>query len=90
VYLQLLTSMPGGPCWRCVFPVADSGWQPLGFRVLGAVAGTVGALAAAEVVKLLTGAGTPLIGRLLYGDLWQMDFRTVTVQRVDDCPDCAR
>jgi molybdopterin/thiamine biosynthesis adenylyltransferase len=86
--LQLMTSLPGGPCWRCVFPVGDAAWQPLGFRVLGAVAGTAGALAAAEVVKLVTGAGTPLAGRLLFGDLWSMDFRTLVVQRRAGCPDC--
>jgi molybdopterin/thiamine biosynthesis adenylyltransferase len=86
--LQLMTSVPGGPCWRCLFPVGDPQWQPLGFRVLGAVAGTVGCLASAEVVKLITGAGTPLIGRLLFGDLWSMDFRTLGVERRSGCPDC--
>ena len=86
--LQLMTSLAGGPCWRCVFPVGDPGWQPLGFRVLGAVAGTAGSLAAAEVVKLITGAGTPLSGRLLFGDLWSMEFRTLAVRRRPGCPDC--
>jgi molybdopterin/thiamine biosynthesis adenylyltransferase len=61
----------------------------LGFRVLGAAAGTVGCLAAAEVVKLLSGAGAPLAGRLLYGDLWEMDFQTLVVRRVAACPDCS-
>lgn len=86
--VQLMTSVPGGPCWRCLFPVGDPQWQPLGFRVLGAVAGTVGCLAAAEVVKLISGAGTSLSGRLLFGDLWSMDFRTVGVRRRSGCPDC--
>ncbi len=87
--VQLMTSIPGGPCWRCLFPVGDPGWDPLGFRVLGAVAGTAGCLAAAEAVKVLTGAGSPLRGRLLFGDLWTMDFRTVSVPRRPGCPDCA-
>jgi molybdopterin/thiamine biosynthesis adenylyltransferase len=87
--VQLMTSLPGGPCWRCLFPVEDPQWQPLGFRVLGAVAGTAGCLAAAEVVKLITGAGVPLAGRLLFGDLWSMDFRTVGATRRPGCPDCA-
>jgi molybdopterin/thiamine biosynthesis adenylyltransferase len=87
-HLQVMTSVPGGPCWRCLFPVQDPDWQPLGFRVLGAVAGTAGCLAAAEVVKLITGAGSPLSGRLLFGDLWEMEFRTVGVERRPGCPDC--
>lgn len=86
--VQLMTSLPGGPCWRCLFPEADAGWQPLGFRVLGAVAGTAGCLAATEAVKVITGAGTTLAGRLLFGDLWTMVFRTVAVQRRPGCPDC--
>lgn len=88
VGLQLLTCLPGGPCWRCVFPQPDPDWEPLGFRVLGAVAGTAGCLAAAEAVKLLTGAGSVLRGRLLIGDLWEMSFRTVPVRPAPDCPDC--
>jgi molybdopterin/thiamine biosynthesis adenylyltransferase len=87
--VQLMTSTPGGPCWRCLFPQGDPDWQSLGFRVLGAVAGTVGCLAAAEVVKLVTGAGRPLSGRLLFGDLWTMDFRAVAVERRPGCADCA-
>lgn len=87
--LQLLTCEPGSACWRCVFPNPDPGWEPLGFRVLGAVAGTAGCLAAAEAVKLLTGAGSPLRGRLLVGDLWDMSFRPVPVRPAPGCADCA-
>jgi molybdopterin/thiamine biosynthesis adenylyltransferase len=89
VQLQLLTCRPDGPCWRCVFPRPDPDWRPLGFRVLGAVAGTAGCLAAAEAVKLLVGAGSVLDGRLLFADLWEMSFRTVAVRRLPGCPDCA-
>jgi molybdopterin/thiamine biosynthesis adenylyltransferase len=88
--LQLLTCTADGPCWRCVFPQPDPDWDPLGFRVLGAVAGTAGCLAAAEAVKLLTGAGSVLRGRLLYADLWEMRFDPVPVRPMPGCPDCAR
>jgi molybdopterin/thiamine biosynthesis adenylyltransferase len=86
--LQLMTCEPGGPCWRCVFPREDPGWEPLGFRVLGAVAGTAGCLAAAEVVKLIAGAGSVLRGRLLVADLWEMTFTPVPVRRAPGCSDC--
>ena len=87
--LQLLTCVPGSACWRCVFPHPDPAWEPLGFRVLGAVAGTAGCLAAAEAVKLITGAGVPLCGRLLMADLWTMTFQPIPVRPARDCPDCA-
>jgi molybdopterin/thiamine biosynthesis adenylyltransferase len=87
--LQLLTCEPGSACWRCVFPQPDPEWEPLGFRVLGAVAGTAGCLAAAEAVKLLTGAGSVLRGRLLVADLWAMSFQPVPVRPAPGCPDCA-
>jgi molybdopterin/thiamine biosynthesis adenylyltransferase len=87
--LQLMTCEPGSACWRCVFPQPDPVWEPLGFRVLGAVAGTAGCLAAAEAVKLLTGAGSVLRGRLLFADLWEMTFRPVRVRPAPACPDCA-
>jgi molybdopterin-synthase adenylyltransferase len=87
--LQLMTVPAAGPCWRCAFPEADPDWDPLGFRVLGAVAGTVGCLAAAEAVKVLTGRGRSLAGRLLYGDVWEMSFRTFTVTTAPGCPGCA-
>lgn len=87
--LQLTTCVPDGPCWSCVFPSDDGSWQPLGFRVLGAVAGTVGCLAATEVVKLLAGIGTPLAGRLLHADLAAAEFRTFRIRRRPGCPDCA-
>jgi molybdopterin/thiamine biosynthesis adenylyltransferase len=50
--------------------------------VLGALAGVVGALQASEAVKLLTGAGEPLVGRLLLVDLLGMRFETISYGRV--------
>jgi molybdopterin/thiamine biosynthesis adenylyltransferase len=88
VQLQLLTCLGSGPCWRCVFPRPDRSWEPLEFRVLGAIAGAAGCLAAAEAVKVLTGAGCLLSDRLLFGDLWSMTFRPVPVRRNPGCPDC--
>jgi adenylyltransferase/sulfurtransferase len=66
---QLTVFAPGGPCYRCLFPVppavsprcADVG-------VLGALPGILGALQANEILKLILGIGSPLIGRLLLVD----------------------
>ena len=82
---------PGGPCYRCLYPeppppdlvpsCAEGG-------VLGVVPGLVGLIQATEVLKWLTGAGTPLVGRLLLVDALGPEFRTVRIQRDPLCPAC--
>ena len=56
--------------------------------MLGAVSGTVACLGAVEVVKLVTGLGTPLLGTLLTMDLGTMHFRRHRIRRRKDCPVC--
>ena len=86
---QLMTFIPGQTaCLACLFPEKRPDWQRQ-FPVFGAVAGTVGCLAAVEVIKLIAGIGTPLSNRLLKMDLRTMTFRTFTVQRDPSCPVCA-
>jgi adenylyltransferase/sulfurtransferase len=81
----------GGPCYRCLYPdppppgevpsCAEAG-------VLGVLPGIVGSIQAIEAIKLLVGAGDPLIGRLLMIDTLDMSFRTLKVQKNPDCPVC--
>lgn len=73
-----------GPCLQCVYPEAPPYWKRQ-FPVFGAVSATVGAMAAAEIIKLITGVGQPLIGRLLTGDLRGMDFRKLRVRPDPAC-----
>jgi molybdopterin/thiamine biosynthesis adenylyltransferase len=85
---QLTTIVPGRtPCLRCLYPADPPGWQRR-FPVFGAVAGTVGCLAAMEAIKVLAGFGEPLLGKLLVCDLRDMTFRTVRLNRNRDCPVC--
>lgn len=84
----LLASRPGTPCLRCAFAEGDPSWAPMGFRVLGAVAGAVGCLAAMEAVKIVGEFGQPSTGKLIHLDLWDMTFRTLRVPRDPRCPDC--
>jgi molybdopterin/thiamine biosynthesis adenylyltransferase/rhodanese-related sulfurtransferase len=82
---------PRGPCYRCLFPEPPpEGLVPNCAQagVLGALAGLVGSIQAAEAVKILLGAGTPLVGRLLLIDLLGATFREVRLRRDPACPAC--
>jgi len=79
------------PCYRCLYPEAPPpGLVPSCSEagVLGVLAGTIGTLQAAEVVKLLLGIGEPLSDRLLLYDALSMDFRRVRVPKDPDCKLC--
>jgi adenylyltransferase/sulfurtransferase len=82
-----------GPCYRCLFreppppalvqTCADSG-------VLGVVPGLLGVIQAAETIKLITGIGETLVGRLLLVDALRMRFRTVDLEKDPECAACGR
>jgi len=82
---------PKGPCYRCLFPEAPpEGLVPNCSQagVLGALAGLVGSIQAAETLKLILGVGTTLSGRLLLVDLQGAGFREVKLRRDPACPAC--
>jgi len=85
---QLTTFVPGQtPCLACVYPGDPPGWKRQ-FPVFGAVAHAIGSLAAMEAIKVLSGLGEPLLGRLLVADLRDMSFRTLRLHRNLHCPVC--
>ncbi|MCY3738575.1 MAG: molybdopterin-synthase adenylyltransferase MoeB [Gemmatimonadaceae bacterium] len=81
----------GGPCYRCLYPeppppgevpsCAEGG-------VLGVLPGTVAMIQATEVVKLVIGQGSPLVGRLILYDALDMRFREMKLRRNAACPVC--
>ncbi len=87
---QLFTHVPDGPCLRCLMPVIPTG-APHGDQVgiLGAVAGTLGALEATEAIKHLTSAGAPLTARVLFADCLTMHFSEVQFKKNPRCPVCS-
>ncbi len=88
---QATTLVPGGPCYRCLFPEApEPGTVPdcATTGVLGVLPGTLGCIQATEAIKLLLGVGEPLTGRLLFYDAMEMSFETVPYQQNPDCPVC--
>ena len=79
-----------GPCYRCLYPVpppADMAPSCGANGVLGVLPGTMGLLQATEVIKLVTGAGEPLIGRLLLYEALGATFTELKVRRDPECAD---
>ncbi|MFB6157107.1 MAG: ThiF family adenylyltransferase [Haloferacaceae archaeon] len=88
---QATTLVPGGPCYRCLFPEApDEGEVPdcATTGVLGVLPGTLGCVQATEAAKLLLDLGEPLDGRLLFYDALDMSFETVPYRADPSCPVC--
>ena len=86
------TTLLGSPCYRCLFPEAPpEGAVPdcATAGVLGVLPGTVGAIQATEVLKLLLGEGDPLDGRLLAYDAREMTMEFVPIAPDPECPICS-
>ena len=83
----------GHPCLRCVFPEApseDAVPSCAQAGVLGALAGTLGAMQATEVVKEILGVGRSLSGRLLTYDALDGSWEEMAITKQPDCPTCGR
>jgi adenylyltransferase/sulfurtransferase len=79
------------PCYRCLFPRPPApGSVPNCAQagVFGVLAGTIGTIQATEVVKLVCGIGSPLVGHLLLYDALEARFTRVRVSRDEACPLC--
>jgi adenylyltransferase/sulfurtransferase len=83
-------SPPETPCLECVFPnVDDSDLMACDVRgVLGAAPGVIGAMQALEAVKVVTGMGSALKGKLMICDFGDMYFAVIDVLRKEGCPVC--
>lgn len=89
---QVFTYVPGSLCYRCIFeepPPAGFVQDCRGVGVVGAAAGVVGSVQAAEAIKFLIGHGALLTDRLLTVDLLTLEFRTIPLKRNPACPMCA-
>jgi adenylyltransferase/sulfurtransferase len=81
---------PLSPCYHCLFPEEGEN-EDVRCAVMGVFAplvGIVGSIQAAEALKVLTGAGEPLVGQLLLVDALTMETRTVRLQKDPACPVC--
>ena len=87
--------MPGKeqPCYRCLFPQPPPpGTVPSCAEggVFGVLPGIVGCIQATEAIKMITGIGEPLVGKLVIFDALAMEFTTVKVRWDADCPVCGK
>lgn len=81
----------GGPCYRCLYPEPPPpGMVPSCAEggVLGVLPGIIGCIQTNEILKLIIGRGTPLIGRLLLFNALDMKFRELKLRRDPACPIC--
>lgn len=80
-----------GPCYRCLYPEPPPpGMVPSCAEggVLGVLCASVGSIQVTEAIKLLTGTGEPLLGRLMIYDALEMSYRSVNVRKDPSCAIC--
>jgi len=92
---QATVFMPGKetPCYRCLFPTPPPpGTVPSCAEggVFGVLPGVIGSIQATEAIKLLTGEGETLEGRLVLYDALHMSFEEVKIRWDADCPVCGK
>jgi molybdopterin-synthase adenylyltransferase len=88
---QAMTYVPGSACYRCFFkapPPEGVGLTCSQAGILGAVAGMLGTIQAAEVLRYLIGKGELLVNRILIFNALGMKFRQVDIKRDPQCPVC--
>ncbi|WP_294041776.1 HesA/MoeB/ThiF family protein [Thiolapillus sp.] len=87
--VSVFNDRPGAPCYHCLYGDSgelDSSCSANG--ILAPVAGIIGSLQATEAIKLITGAGETLSGKLLLVDALEMQLRTLTLKADPHCPVC--
>src|SRR4051812_17257762 len=82
-----------GPCYRCLYPEPPPpGMVPSCAEggVLGVLCASIGSIQTTEAIKLLTGIGEPLVGRLMIYDALEMTYRTLQIRKDPECPLCGK
>ncbi|WP_104108065.1 adenylyltransferase/sulfurtransferase MoeZ [Nocardioides sp. 616] len=82
---------PDAPCYRCLYPEPPPpGMVPSCAEggVLGVLCASIGSIQVNEAIKLLTGIGEPLVGKLMIYDALEMEYRKLRVRKDPDCALC--
>jgi adenylyltransferase/sulfurtransferase len=80
-----------GPCYRCLYPEPPPpGMVPSCAEggVLGVLCASIGSIQVNEAIKLVTGIGETLLGRLMIYDALEMTYRQVKVRKDPNCAVC--
>lgn len=78
------------PCYRCLYDeTGNEDLRCVSNGVLAPIVGIVGSIQATETIKVLTGIGAPLVGRLLLLDGLRMQFREIRLNKNKNCPVCS-
>jgi len=88
--VSVFDTRTGGPCYSCLFP-QDQPFEDVACSTMGVFAplvGVVGAMQAAEALKLVMGIGESLSGRLLLLDGLRMEWNSISISRNEACPVC--
>lgn len=87
---QAMTIVPGqGPCYKCLYPSAPLDTD-VAVPVMGVTPGIIGIIEAAEAIKHILGVGVPLLGRMLFIDLFDMAISEFKINRNPNCPACGQ
>lgn len=81
---------PQSPCYHCLYP--EQGNEDLTCSEAGVIAplvGMIGAAQAMEAIKVISGVGKTLVGRLLIVDAWRMEWREIKLAKDPACPVCS-
>lgn len=85
---QITTIIPGKtPCLACLYPERPPRWKRR-FPVFGAVSGTVGCMGAMEAIKLISGLGETLAGKLWTIDFHDMSINMIGISKDPGCRHC--
>ncbi|MCB1751433.1 MAG: molybdopterin-synthase adenylyltransferase MoeB [Gammaproteobacteria bacterium] len=88
--ISVFTGRPGDPCYRCLYGTGGEMDETCSQNgVVAPLVGIIGSMQAIEAIKVLTGAGAPLAGRLMLLDALQMEWQTVKLKADPDCPVCS-
>ena len=80
---------PASPCYQCLYSQGDDDDASCSENgVMAPLVGIIGAVQAMEAIKLLTGIGEPLIGRLLLLNASTLQWREMRLPRDSDCAAC--
>jgi len=88
--VSVFTGQPGDPCYHCLYGSGNEVNETCSENgVLASVVGIIGSVQATEAIKVLTGVGTTLNGKLMLLDALHMQWRTLKLKADPSCPVCS-